>query len=341
MSTTLARYAPALLGLILFPACRGIEADTLYVRHLPGAPVERDWNNAVPLRVMVSGGAVHRDARPVAAQEVDQDTVHRNTASCHHGPAQKSTFPLWLRAYYDERHLYLRLCWPDQTRDRESRRWVRRGGAWHLEGEEGDGVALVFPQDAGPAFTCAVICHLDDWNMAEGRFQESARMRFMERGKADLWLWRASDRVVRDLHIDQVGIHPDRGPDALREPNSRRASTGQGSLGGASLVFGPGDEPFADAAGRPLPPDWRPAEGTVLPVYLPLPESQRRSTIQASERYRDGLWEVTLVRPLATGDPGDMVFQRGDTYLFGLSVMDNTLRNHHIVDTSWKLKMLS
>ncbi len=322
-------------------SCRDIEADALYALRLPGPPEERDWAAAVPLRVMVAGGSVHLEDRPTSAQEVDQDTVHRNSASCHHGPAMKNSFPVWLRAYHDRDRLYLRLSWPDLTRDETDRELVRRGGAWRLDGEEGDGISVVFPMENRASFDCSQVCHLDDFSLAGGQFREGARMRFDRDALADLWLWRAEGPGVMDLFLDRRGIHRDLGASDPRARNSLASASGSASGGLAAVVFGPEDGPVADAAGKSLPPSFRPAEGTRLPANLPLSPGGRGSNITGRSRYRRGLWEVTLTRSLSTGDPRDMTFVPGETYYFGLSVLDNTQRDHHIAAGAWKMKVLS
>lgn len=332
----------ALMTVFLFqPACSTIEADILYARRLPGPPGETDWDSAVPLRIMASGGKVHRNLKPLSAQAVDQDTIHRNSASCHHGPSLDTSFPVWLRAYYDRDNFYIRLRWPDLTMDNEERGWVRQGGLWVLEGAEGDGVSLVFPAVQSPSFDCSLICHLDDWSVAGGKFQESARMHYAGEGLADIWLWRAGKGSVLDLFIDSGGIHPDGRPDGYRIMNSSYAASGKEGSIGDYLAFTERDTPYADASGTPLPEEFRPSEGTVLPAYLPLPREVEEGNILVNEHYRDGIWEITLIRPLSTGDTGDIAFEPGGTYFFGMSVMDDTIRDHHLVETVWKLKLIS
>jgi hypothetical protein len=321
------------LPLVLAAGCRSIEADALYARRLPGPPDERDWADAVPLRLLPSGGAVHKPPRVNAAQEVDRDTVHRNSASCHHGPSAVSAFPVWLRAYHDARNLYLRLSWPDETADLPTRHWAWSGGSWRQFGGDGDGLALVFPAGGDAAFSCSLVCHLDDYTVSGGRFQESARMHWKADGMADLWLWRAGEGP-RDLFLDRDGIRRDADGEPVRRGNSLAESSG-------GIPPEGGDGPVADAGGRPLPAGFRPVEGQVLPAWLPLSAPGEGSTMTARERRRDGLWEITFVRPLDTGDPRDVPFAPGGSYPFSLSVLDDTLRNHHVVDRSWLLKLLN
>ncbi len=328
-----------LAGLFLLAGCADFEADTLFARRLPDAPTEADWRDAVPLRLVASGGAVHREVKSVAAQEVDQDTVHRNSASCHHGPGGGVTVPVWARAYHDGRNLYLRLTWTDLTDDLESRHWVREQGGWKVEGNEGDGVSLVFPMDGG-AFSCAMTCHLDDFRMAGDHFEESARMRFNRPATADLWMWRNSEAAVVDLYMDDRGIKPDEGGEQIRRPNSRMAAFPD-EFPGDDPILGRADSPYVGADDKPLPENWSPPPGTELPAYLPLQDELARGNMRTAARYRRGLWEVTLTRPLDTGSPKDIQFRPGSPRLFGVSVMDNTRRDHHVVETARTLLVIS
>lgn len=328
-----------MVGAVLLAGCADFEADSLYARRLPGAPTEADWRDAVPLRLAASGGLVHREVKSVAAQEIDQDTVHRNSASCHHGPGGAVTVPVWARAYHDDRNIYLRITWSDLTDDREARSWVREKDGWAVRGSEGDGMSLVFPLQPG-AFSCSMACHLDDFRMAGDRFEEGARMRFNRPAAADLWMWRNSEAAATDLYMDDKGIWPDAGGGSIRRPNSRMAAFPD-AFPGDDPQLGRADAPYIGADGKPLPEKWDPPVGTALPAYLPLPEAVARGNIRTAARYRRGLWEVTLTRPLDTGSPQDVSFSPGSTRLFGVSVMDNTRRDHHIVETARTLLVIS
>jgi hypothetical protein len=322
----------ATASLILGAACAPLEAPHLLARRLPGPPGEEDWRASVPLKVLVSGGSVHRVDRNPLPQMVDQDTVHRNTASCHHGPAQKVEVAAWIRAFYDDRRIYLRVTWGDLTADREGRRWVARGGDWRLEGDEGDGVALAFPLESGAGFSCASLCHLDDWQMRGGRFQESARMRTEGGKQADIWLWRASGAAAREVTLDGAGFRRRDGGLGLRLANSRRERI----LQEGGLPDQP-DGPLENGGGSP--PGGAPPAGEA-PAYLPLPGGGGGGTMHTDERYRDGLWEVTFSRLLDTGDPRDVSFQPGTSRPFSLSILDNTRRDHHINEHAWQLRLI-
>ncbi len=329
-----------ILPLTFLPGCREIEFDRLYALKLPGPPTTEDWERALPLKVFATGGHVHRVEKERSPQEVDQDTIHRVSASCHHGPSETVTFPVWLRAYHDDDRLYLRVSWPDLTMDSAGRVWTRRDDSWTVEGGGGDGLGIIWPVTSGGDFNCTMACHLDDFAVSGGMFRESARMRFASEGLADVWMWRAAGEEIRDLFLDREGIRPDDGTESIRSGNSVLEMRGNLPKERRALIFGPGDRPYADSRGKPLPEGYEAPPGMVLPAYLPLPEGGAKGNIVALKGYDNGVWEITISRELDTGDDRDIVFSPGGTYAFGLAVMDDTIRDHHVVDTVWELELL-
>lgn len=320
-------YAGGLLVLAL-GACREIPTDRLYALHLDRAPTVADWERALPRTVVVKGGQVHKlDPLP----EIDADTVHTTTASCHHGSTPPAPLAVDLRAFYTANDLYLRISWVDATRDDAIRQWHFDGSAWHAGTAQEDGFGLLWaPDGAYPRFSCSYACHISDFGVSGANFHASNRMRLTQEGRwLDLWNWKAA-RTGRfgfadDRYLDGNGMQGDT-PGELFSENSRARAEHDPTL----QPLAEGDQPIYDAEGLPIGSEFRPA-GSTAPGYLTERPLGGRADIAAVADYRAGRWTVILRRALDTGDPHDIRFVPGDPAgtVFGLSVMDDTLKEHY------------
>lgn len=334
-------FAARLLVLLLtalLPACKEIPADRLYALPLAHPPTEADWERALPRTVVVKGGKVHRVE---AIADIDEDTVHTTTASCHHGASLPDPLPVDVRAFYSGGDLYLRISWPDATRDDGMMEWSWDGKGWRNAGGVEDGLGLMW--DAGrrfPRFSCAVACHIRDFGVAGASFRASNRMQTARPGEwLDLWNWKAR-RTGRygfadDRWIDREGMRGDVPGEIFRENSRARLA------GGNALSFSPGDAPLVDAEGTPFGDGFLPA-GTTAPGYITERPTGGRGDVAASGRWERGRWTVVLRRPLDTGDPRDARFAPGDMQgvPFGLSVMDSTLNEHYASVTEERIVLL-
>jgi len=325
-----------LLGL---GACREIPADRLYALHLGHAPTDADWERALPRTVVVRGGRLHKE---VPFADIDEDTVHTTTASCHHGSSLPDPVAVDLRAFYTDGDLYLRLSWSDATRDAAMMEWLFDGETWHNAGGMEDGFGLLWDGARQfPRFSCSYACHIDDFGVAGANFHAMNKMKLTADGAwLDLWNWKAQ-RTGRhgfadDRYLDVAGMHGDVPGELFRE-NSRAAL--QNDPG--SKPFAEGDAPIYDGDGLPIGKEFRPA-GTRAPGYLTERPVAGRGDVAAHADHADGRWTVVLRRALDTGDPHDVVFVPGDTLgvAFGLSVMDNTLSEHYASTTDERLVLL-
>jgi hypothetical protein len=327
------------LVLLLGPgACKEIPADRLYALHLDQPPTDADWQRALPRLVTVRGGRPHV-LNPLP--DVDADTVHTTTASCHHGASLPDPVEVDVRAFYTDADLYLRLSWPDPTRDTAIREWLFDGQAWHNAGGFEDGFGLLW--DAGgrfPRFTCSHACHIDDFGVAGDNFHAHNKMKLPREGLwLDLWNWKAQrtgrQGFADDRFLDAAGMHGDVPGELFRE-NSRAAAQPSDIE-----PFAEGDIPIYDADGQPVDKEFRPA-GSRAPGYLTERPAGSRGDIVARTQWRGGRWTVVLRRALATGDPRDAQFVPGDLsgIAFGLSVMDNTLNEHYASMTEESLVLL-
>ena len=307
--------------------CREIPADRLYALKLAQPPSDADWQRALPRQVQVKGGRLH-ELR--GQMNLDEDTVHASTPSCHHGALPPEPISVDMRAFYTETDLYLRLSWPDATRDDRLMQWRFDGEIWHNEGGQEDGLGLLWAERQDfPRFTCAQACHLADFAVSGAAFHARNLMRLREEGPwLDLWRWRADlsarHGFAEDLWLDDQGMHPDIPGEHYRE-NSRAAQSPAAGL----EPFAPGDHPLRDGDGRPAS-GFRPP-GSTAPGYLTERPRGGRADVSARSSHEGGRWTLILRRALDTGDPRDIVFRPGDPLgtAFGLAIMDHTPVDHY------------
>lgn len=322
--------------------CREVSADRLYALKLEQPPGETEWQKALPRIVTVRGGRPHKLP---SFSEIDEDTVHVTTASCHHGSRLPDPIQVDMRAFYAGEELFLRLTWKDATPDRALLEWVIDGARWKNTGSQEDGFGLMWDA-AGqfPRFTCSYACHIKDFGVSRSSFHASNKMKLASEGTwLDLWNWKA-DRTARfgladDRFIDREGMQGDL-PGELFHPNSRLArNQGEAVLG---QPFGEADQPLyaADSSllgERPFPP------GSRVPGYLVERPAGGRADVAAVAEHYNGQWHVTLRRALNTGDKHDVIFTPGDPrgVTFGLAVMDHTLFEHYASTITERLILLN
>jgi len=328
-----------IITLSLAGGCRDLEGNRLYALHLDSAPSSSDWERALPHPVVVRGGRVHKVA---VFPDIDKDTVHTSTPSCHHGGAIPRPLTVDMRAFYTDSDLYLRLHWRDLTRDDAMQQWRFDGNNWSNNGALEDGFGLMWqpPQDKRP-FTCTIACHIQDFGVDSSTFHATNRMKLADADHwLDLWNWKA-DRTARlgfadDRYLDQQGMHGDLPGDLLRR-NSRIVA----EQGEKAVAFGTDDAPLYDAEGAAIGREFRPA-GSLAPGWLIERPVGHRADVRATASWQDDGWTVILRRPLNTGDRHDVNFIPGtkDGLAFGLSVMDHTLNEHYASRGSERLILL-
>lgn len=326
-----------LVSLLTLEGCQQVPVDRLYAMHLDRAPTQTDWLSALPRLVTVRGGFKNI---PSKLGDIDEDTVHTSTASCHHGAALPEPIQVDMRAFYTTNELFVRLSWADPTRDDGMRNWLFNGESWEsVEGTE-DGFGLMWDaQSTFPGFSCSYACHIDDFGVSGASFHARNRMR-LARSDAlvDLWNWKA-DRTGRigfvdDRYLTEKAMMPDV-PGEIFHPNSVASLSGK-------EPFAEGDSPVYDVEGKPVAGQFRLA-GARAPGYLVDRPSAGRADIRAVSIYEDGRWTVTVRRSLDTRDKRDVVFLPGDEagVAFGLSIMDNTLDQHYASSTEERLVLMA
>jgi len=335
----------AVLFFVLLVGCRlsGSSpelADRAYALWLEQAPRDADWERALPRVITVKGGRVHK-LNPLP--DIDEDTVHVTTASCHHGSTPPAPLSVDLRAFYTDSDLYLRFSWLDPTRDEAIRQWQFDGKEWLASSALEDGLGILWDNNNRfHQFTCSYACHIDGFGVAGANFHANNKMKLPrdEGIELDLWNWKAG-RTARfgfadDRTLAFKGMEGDV-PGEIFLENSRARSEGQGNI----EIFGAGDTPVYDQEGRSIGKEFRPA-GSVAPGYISARPVGSRADVMAVSEYRNGRWIVILRRALQTADPRDVVFTPGEMtgVAFGLSIMDDTIKEHYASITTEHLVLL-
>lgn len=315
-----------LLLVLVFTGCNEITSDRVYSLKLSDAPNAADWTRAPIHSVSVVGGRQHKiELFP----DIDQDTVHTSTASCHHGAALPEPILVDLRSFYTATDLYLQLSWPDPTMDQAMRQWHYDGNRWQASAglEDGFGILWSRPQQFDN-FSCARACHMDDFGVQDARFQAHSRMKLTaSQLPLDLWHWKAERTgkfgFADDRYIDESGMHADLPGELFRE-NSLAMQKGEVN----GLPFVEGDRPVYAEDGQLVGTGFIPPGATAPGYQTELPRGDR-ADISATSNYAAGRWTVTLRRSLVTDSPRDIGFVPGQEYTFGISIMDNTMFDHY------------
>jgi len=289
---------------------------SLFLDH---APAEADWRGAVPLVVQAVGGRTSASGEG----DVDRDTVHKATASCHHG-TQASPVRVDVRSFYTAERLYLRFEWVDPT-PQEGPTWRWDGARWVAGGLAEDGLGVLWGSEP-QSFSCTRACHLEDWRMAGPRAFADYRMATPQGGgPLDFWVWRAGRGgragTVEDGRLTAKGREGD-APGELFEPNSARARAEVGD------VFGSGDRPWDAPAPEP---------GARAPGFLVVDPSPGRGEVEAQVARGRGTWRLTLSRRLLGQDSEDVRFEPGGEVAFGLAILDGVEKDHTAVPAPIRL----
>lgn len=328
----------SLLGILAGCDRADVDVDRLYALHLAAPPTASDWQRALPRKIVVRGGRVHKiDVFP----DIDKDTVHTSTPSCHHGGAMPKPLDVEMRAFYTDSDLFLQLSWRDLTRDANMHQWQFNGEQWENNAALEDGFGLMWqpPEDNRP-FTCTLACHIENFGVADATFHASNRMKLADPDHwFDLWNWKA-DRTGRlgfadDRYLDDQGLHGDL-PGELLRANSQLLSADP-----QAKPFGSEDRPVYDGEGQKIGKEFRPA-GSLAPGWLVERPGGHRGDVKASAEWTDNRWTVVLRRSLDTGDRHDVRFtpDQPQGFAFGLSVMDHTLSEHYASRGSERLILL-
>ena len=327
------------ISLVSLAGCREIPSDRTYALWLDHEPTEADWQRALPREVQVKGGRPHKLR---SFTDIDEDTVHTSTASCHHGSRIPDPVPVDIRAFYTDQEVFLRLSWEDATRDQAMFDWEYDGERWQNTESYEDGFGLLWDAKGQfNDFSCSYACHIQDFGVNKASFHASNKMRMVKENQwLDLWNWKAARTApfgfADDRYLDHRGMHGDT-PGEIFSENSQHRLSGSADL----RPFTDGDSPIYDAERVPADEGFRPP-GTLAPGYLVKQPVAGRADVLAVSNHEDGRWTVVLRRALRTGDPHDVVFVPGDKVgvAFGMALMDHSLYEHYASSTVERLVLL-
>lgn len=327
------------ISIVWIAGCREIPSDRTYALWLDHAPTETDWERALPRQVQVKGGRPHKLQ---SFTDIDEDTVHTSTASCHHGSRIPEPVPVDVRAFYTDKELFMRLSWEDATRDQSMFDWVYDGEQWQNSGDLEDGFGLLWDAKGQyNDFSCSYACHIQDFGVNKANFHASNKMRMAQEGTwLDLWNWKAARTALYgfadDRYLDSEGMHGDTHGELFSENSQARITAGS-----EVRPFDEGDLPIYDADRAPAGEGFYPP-GAVAPGYLVKQPVAGRADVLAVSNHDGGRWIVTLRRALQTGDPHDVVFVPGDEVgvAFGMALMDHSLYEHYASSTVERLVLL-
>ena len=303
------------------------EQDRIYAMPLKSPPTEKDWAGALPIRLTATGGASSLPGQ----SDVDGDSVHKATASCHHGSGARP-IKVTAKAFYTPFEIFIRFRWQDPGADLGPY-WTREGAKWRAAGPRRDGLGIVWGPP-GAKFACATVCHLKDWRNEGARAFGDFQMSAGEGRKLDFWIWKAGrggpGGAVEVARLTAEG-RKSMGPEDFETPNSVLAAS-KGLSGLADQAFGENDAPLK----TPETGDERTAPG-----YLVTASEPSRTEVSANATHENGAWTLTVSRRLTGMDPDDVKFVAGGEYSFGLAVIDGVARDHNAVSAPVVIRLVS
>lgn len=302
------------------------EPDRLYALRLDRPPDESDWAGAGSFTARATGGQTSLPGE----SDVDKDSVHMATASCHHGTGGRPV-KIWVKAFYTASDLYMRFSWQDPTADRGPE-WTREGARWKAGDPKRDGLGILWGLPDRD-FDCATVCHLKDWRKAGGVSVGEFAMASRGREEYDFWVWKTG-RTGQPTEVEDGKLGPEGrtgdGPDEFEIPNSALAAMGGAASGGAQ-PFGGNDAPLKTPGGEP---------GDRADAFFVRADQPSRTEIEGRASRGDGVWTLTLKRPLAGLSPEDVKFEPGGEYSFGLAVLDGVARDHNAALKPVRMKLV-
>lgn len=354
LKVTLAISFLLIISTIIYSSAdyKGISSDKLYALNLDRPPNEDDWWNAVPLIALAENGNYHKLDRTKTVnlsssenKDIDDDTVHTTTKSCHHGSPAVPPIKITLKAYYTDDELFMRVSWEDTTMDARmfeysyDKKWIPSN---MLE----DALGIMWDvSDGKKAFNCTLACHATKWQLKEYNLVSQFRMQTINDDTVDLWNWKAfrtnSLNFADDKFIDKSGIIPDTPSNIYFYNSTLKNRAPLDNYAYNVIPVENDDTPIYDGNGLLIKQNYWMLTGKAPGVIVSMPTG-KRGDVKAHGEYKDGKWIVTMRRKLITNDSRDVTFnvKRNNTYKFGVAVMDETLTNHYAVEEPLTLKMM-
>jgi len=245
-----------------------------------------------------------------------------------------------LQAAYDDKTLWIRAVWADDTMNNNFGTWTYDGTTWTQSKLRQDRIAFLFDLSGNAQFKalgCGGACHEADSSAGD-------YMGFPP-GSTDTldgWQWKASQSALVGYADDQwLGAYvDDKGPKTpSNDASTGKASAANKNKAGDAPAFiypegaVPGTPLFADKAVAYDPSMKLPAGYTVPGYVVSRPEGSRADVNAVSRYVTDaaghGWWYVVLSRAFNTGNPDDHVFTLKSNTVFGVAVFNNADDKQH------------
>ena len=276
-------------------------------------------------------------ALTVSLEPQTEDAKLPTVAGIHYGAIPE----VKLQASYDDKTLWIRAAWADNTVGDARNTWVFDGTAWHKNGQDQDRVAYAFDITGNPQFGalgCGAVCHKADSSAPDymGFPVENST------DAVDIWQWKASQTGPVNYAEDQwLGSYVDEnGPKApVNDASTGTATVSNNNADNTGPAFvypasaQPGDALFADTA-VPVDASMTFPAGYSVPDYIVSRPGGSRGDINAQAvhlTYTDGTgwWYVVVSRALDTGNQEDHVFTLNSSNVFGVAVFNNSGDKEH------------
>ncbi len=257
-----------------------------------------------------------------------EDAKLPTLAGVHYGPVANVN----VQAVYDDKSIWIRSSWDDNTRNDNRGMWTYDGTKWVENPVHQDRLAFAFDITGNAQFTalgCGGACHEADSTAGDymGFPPDST-------DAIDVWQWKAANPGPAGLADDQwIGSYikdSAEGPVADASdggaPVANKNKAGDGPL----FVYPAGAQPlgplFTDTA-VPIDPSMKFEAGYTVPGYVMSRYTGSRGDINAASDYvakqdGTGTWYVVMSRPFNTGHPEDHVFTLNSSSVFGVAVFN-------------------
>lgn len=314
---------------------KSTSSDRLYALKLDSPPNEFDWENAQPFIVVAKNGNLHELHKAV---DVDADSVHTSTASCHHAAPIAPPVTITLKAYYTKDELFLKVKWLDLTKDDAMFEYEFSDDKWNTSKKLEDALGIMWDLSYGKKpFNCSIACHATDWKLKDYSLVSKFRMGIKGSDMVDLWNWSAyrtnTFNFADDRYINEDGVLPDT-PSRIYFYNTDRVTSAPVAESARDITpLSEGDTPVYDYNGMKIADGYWMLTGKAPGIRIVMPNGNR-ADVRALGAYEKSKWEVTFSRALINEDNKDVTFnvKRDNIYKFGLAVFDNTLTNHYAVE---------
>lgn len=206
---------------------------------------------------------------------------------------------VFLKAAYDDDHLYFLVRWQDATKDdtHKSYVWNESKSSYEVGPDREDVVAFSFPIRG--EFTADMLSGKDElW---------------------DVWHWKAARTAPASHAMDKTHAYSTSMP-------SGKANKFEAKDGSVVWISRPEDAGGSATASHPAPKSKQAATPVHYEAVMP---SGSAADVRAGQSHRGGWWTVEFARKLNTGHSDDAQFSVPGSYQMGVAVFDHSEDEDH------------